>query len=108
MLIVIPIIGVFLLLVAVLNLAGLAFIEASLLISPIAVAVRYSLMAVAGLGFILFRKWGVFVYLSSFAINWINYFTVYDGQVSAGPLWLSFPIPLGVCVVSYLSWDRLK
>lgn len=108
MLIVIRIIGVVLLLLAALNLAGLAFIESSVLISPIAVAARYSLMAIAGLGFIFLQKWGVFVYVCSFAINWINYFTIYDGQGSAGPLWLSLPIPLGIGLASYLSWSRLK
>ena len=52
--------------------------------------------------------WGVFVYLGSLGINWIIYFAVYDGQGSAGPLWLTLPVPLGICILSYFTWSRLK
>ena len=85
MLIAIRIVGIILLLLAVASLASLVFVDIDTLTSPIAVIVRYSLMAIAGIGFILLKKWGVFVYLGSFAINWISYFTVHEGQGSAGP-----------------------
>ena len=101
-------IGVFLVLLALANLVGLVFINMTDLISPMAVLVRYSLMAIAGIGFLLLRKWGVFVYLGSFTINWISFFTVYKGHESAGPLWLSIPIPLAILILSYFSWSRLK
>jgi len=95
-------------LLALANLVSLAFISMSDLISPIAVLARYSLMAIAGVGFLLLRKWGVFVYLGSFTVNWINFFTVYKGHESVGPIWLSIPIPLAILILSYLSWSRLK
>ena len=108
MLIVIRTVGVFLLLLAIVNLAALMFIDMDTLISPTAVIVRYSLMAIAGIGFILIRKWGVFVYLGSLAINWVNYFTVYESQGSASSLWYSIPIPLGISILSYFAWSRLR
>lgn len=101
-------IGVFLAFFGLLNLVGLFFIDMTDLISPVAVLVRYSLMAIAGVGFLLLRKWGVFVYLGSFTVNWINFFTVYESHESVGPLWLSIPIPLAIVIVSYFSWGRLK
>lgn len=106
--IVIRIIGCFLLLLALANLVGLILIDKGTLISPITVIARCSLMAVAGIGFILLRKWGIIIYLVSIAINWGIYFTVYEGQGSAGPLWLSIPIPLVICILSYFAWSKLK
>ena len=101
-------IGVFLAFFAFLNLIGLFFIDMTDLISPVAVLVRYSLMAIAGVGFLLLRKWGVIVYLGSFTVNWITFFTAYESHDSVGPLWLSIPIPLAIIILSYLSWGRLK
>ena len=106
--IIVRLVGLFLLLVAIANLAGLVIIDRDMLISPTAVVVRYTLLAIAGTGFILTRKWGFFVYLGSFALNWMTYFTVYGGQGSVGPLWLSFPIPIAIGVVGCLAWRRLK
>lgn len=108
MLITVRIVGIFLLVVGLINLAAFAVIDTDALISPIAVAVRYSLMVLAGVGFVLIRKWGVVVYLGSLAINWISYFTLYQGQGAAGPLWLSIPIPLAICILSYFVWGRLR
>ena len=101
-------IGIFLVFLALANLVSLVFIDMVDLVNPIAVLVRYSLMAIAGMGFLLLRKWGVYVYLGSFTINWINFLTVYKGHESVGPLWLSIPIPLAILILSYLSWSRLK
>jgi hypothetical protein len=101
-------VGIFLVLLAIANLLGLVFIDIEALISPLAVVARYSFMLIAGIGMALLRKWGVFVYLGSLGINWIIYFAVYDGQGSAGPLWLTLPVPLGICILSYFTWSRLK
>ena len=106
--IVIRIIGCLLLLLALANLVGLILIEKGTLISPITIVARYSLMAVAGIGFIILRKWGIIIYIISVAINWVTYFTVYGGQGSAGSLWLSIPIPLVICILSYCAWSKLK
>lgn len=103
----IRIIGFFLILIGLLNLGGLFLIELSLLTSPAAVLFRYSLMTIAGIGFVLLLRWGVLVYFLSVAINWIAYFSIYGGKGSVGPLWLSIPIPLIIAVISYFAWDRL-
>ena len=50
---------------------------------------------------------GFLVYAGSFAINWIAYFTIYDKQESLGPLWLTIPIPLILCLLTYFAWEKL-
>ena len=107
MLVAIRIVGVALILLGAGNLAALFVIDLATLTSPTAVAVRYSLMIISGLGFCLARRWAIYVYLGSFAINWIAFFIVYDGK-SLGPIWLSFPIPIAICALTYLAWDKLK
>ena len=104
----IRIIGILLILIGLLNLGGLFFIELSSLISPNAVIFRYSLMTIAGIGFVLLLRWGLLVYFLSVAINWVVYFNVYGGKGSAGPLWLSIPIPLIIAVISYFAWKDMK
>jgi len=108
MIILMRVVGVILVLLGMANLAVLVLIDIDDLISPIAVIVRYSLMAIAGVGFILLKKWCIFIYLGSLAINWINYYTVYDVQGSSGPLWLSIPIPVGIVVLSIFAWSSLR
>ncbi|MDH3642104.1 MAG: hypothetical protein OES38_08405 [Gammaproteobacteria bacterium] len=108
MIIALRIVGIFLLILAMFNLVALAFIDTGMLISPVAVTVRYSLMALAGIGFVLIRKWGAIVYLVSLTINWVSYYTLYEGQGSLGPLWLAIPLPLGICILIYFAWGRLR
>jgi hypothetical protein len=107
MIVAIRIVGVLLILLGFINLASLFAIDLSSLQSPIAVAVRYSLMCIAGIGFVLLYKWAFVVYLTSLALNWIAFFTVYDLQ-SVGPLWTTIPIPLVIAVLTYFAWDKLK
>jgi len=107
MLVAIKIVGISLIILGGMNLIGLLFIDLAVLTSPAAVSLRYSLMLIAGLGFLLAYRWAVIVYFGSFAINWVAFFTIYDGQ-SAGPLWLSFPIPMVVAILSYFAWDKMK
>ena len=104
----IRIIGIFLIFIGLLNLGGLFFIDLSSLVSPNAVIFRYSMMTIAGIGFVLLLRWGVLVYFLSVAINWIVYFNVYGGKGSVGPLWLSIPIPLIIAVISYFAWKDMK
>lgn len=98
--------GIFVLLGSI-NLVALWFTDLAYLISPPLVILRYTLMVISGIGFLLLRRWGLFVYATSFAINWIALFAVYEGKAS-GPLWLSLPIPVAVFVLCYFAWDRLK
>ena len=70
------VVGVIHVLLGMANLAALVLIDIDDLISPTAVIVRYSLMAIAGVGFLLLREWGVFIFLGSLVINWVNYYTV--------------------------------
>lgn len=107
MIIAVKTVGLLLILLGAANLVGMFAFDLSMLISPVAVAVRYSLMIVAGVGFFLAYKWAAFVYLGSLAINWFTFFLVYDGQ-SLAPVWLSLPIPIAIIVLVFFAWDRLK
>jgi hypothetical protein len=107
MLIAIRIVGFFLIILGGMNLIGLLFTDLSVLISPATVGLRYSLMLIAGLGFLFAYKWSLIVYFGSLAINWFTLFAIYKGQ-SAGPLWLSLPIPIVVALLSYIAWDEMK
>lgn len=107
MLIAIRIVGVLLIILGGMNLIGLLFMDLSVLISPATVGLRYLLMLIAGLGFLFTYKWSVIVYFGSLAINWFALFAIYNGH-SAGPLWLSLPIPIVVAILSFLAWDKMK
>jgi hypothetical protein len=100
--------GLLLLLYAAINLVGVAFTNMEGLISPAAVVVRYSLLAIAGIGYMQLRKWGPLVYLCSLLMNWASFFALYEGHESLGPLWLAIPVPITVLVLSYMFWGQLK
>ena len=102
MLVAIRFVGVLLIILGGMNLTGLFFMDHSALISPATVSLRYSLMLIAGLGFLFAYKWSVIVYFGSLAINWFALFAIYNGQ-SASPLWLSLPIPIAVAILSFLA-----
>ena len=107
MIICIKTIGLILILLGVANLAGMFAIELSMLTSPVAVVIRYSLMIIAGVGFFLTYKWAIFVYLGSLAVNWGTFFLIYDRQ-SLSPIWLTLPIPIAISVLTYFAWGKLK
>lgn len=91
------------------NLAALLLPEVrEQLASPAAVAVRYALMVVYGLGLALLRKWGVYLWLFAILLNWSVYYAVYDGAGAIVPLWLSMLVPVLVGMVFYTSWGALK
>lgn len=103
----IRVIGIVLVLLGTVNLAGMFILDLSTLTSPLAVAIRYILMIVAGVGFFLTRRWAISVYLVSLVINWVVFFTIYEGQ-SLAPIWLSMPIPIVILGLTYFAWDKLK
>ena len=103
------IVGGFLITLAVLNLASLALPEVrTILISPLTVAVRYLLMLIAGIGFVMLRMWGLYVFLLSVAINWVTFYTIYHGASINYPLWLGFLGPLVICGIFYYSKGVVK
>lgn len=107
MIIAIRLIGGLLLLLGAASLGGMFVVEASDFVSPIAVALRYILMCIAGVGFLFAYKWAITMYATSLAINWVAFFVVYDGQ-SVSPIWATLPIPIVIAVLTYLAWDKLK
>ena len=103
------IIGGLFIIFALLNLTALLLPDARAhLISPSAVLLRYSLMFVAGIGFLMLRRWGLYVFLASVAINWITFYTVYEGASSGHPIWLGLVGPVLICFVFYYSWNATK
>lgn len=103
------IIGGLFILFALLNLTALLLPDArAQLISPPIVLLRYSLMFVAGIGFLMLRRWGLYVFLTSVTINWITFYTVYEGSSRGYPIWLGLAGPVVICIVFYYSWDATK
>ena len=107
MLTAIRIVGGLLVLLGAANLVGLFVIDPAVLKSPAAVFARHLLMIAAGTGFLLARRWAVYVYVASLLINWITFLTVYDAR-SFGPIWLTLPIPAAILILSGLAWGKLK
>jgi hypothetical protein len=107
----IRIVGAFFLLLGVISIVGLAYIGFSMVISPTVVVVRYSLMLVYGVGFLLLRRWAIFVYLGALAFNWIAFFTVYERALPVpfdAPIWVSLLFPIGIVGLTWFAWPKLK
>ena len=103
------IIGGLFIIFALLNLTALLLPDArAQLISPATVLLRYSLMLVTGIGFILLRRWSLYVFLTSVTINWITFYTVYEGASRGYPIWLGLTGPVVICIVFYYSWDAIR
>ena len=105
---VLRLIGILLLLTGAVNLSAIFLVDLESLRSPTMVIVRYTLMLAAGLGFLFLNKWGVVIFFTSFFINWVTYFTVYGGEGSLVPLWLTIPIPMIVALVSISGGPHLS
>ncbi len=108
MVVAIRLVGLLLALLAVANLVALLVIEPGQLVSPVAVAVRYTLLLLAGTGLLLASRWGVVVYLVALAFNWTAFFTVYAGHLPVTPLWQTVPVPAVVLILSALAWRRMS
>ena len=91
-----------------LNLGSLFIVDFELLKSPVSVMIRYTLMVIAGIGFFILRKWGFYVFIFSVSLNFILYFTVYNGEGSWTPLWYSIIPPVLISVLVAYKWRLLK
>lgn len=101
-------VGALFLLVAIINLAGLAMPEVRVQASNLpAVLIRYLFFIVAGLGLILLRKWGVYAVATGVVVNWILFIVVYGGA-SAFPVWISLLGSVLLGALFYYSWAALK
>jgi hypothetical protein len=101
-------VGAIFLLVAIINLVGLALPEVRAhAISLPAVLIRYLFFLAAGLGLILLRKWGVYAVVVGVVVNWILFIVVYGGA-SAFPVWISLLGPLLLGALFYYSWAALR
>ena len=73
-----------------------------------AVVIRYGGLLASGLGLVLLRKWGLLLYLAVTVLQWVLYFTLYNGQGAAGPLWLGLFGPLLLIALAALNWKHLR
>ncbi len=97
-----------LILFAVMNAGALVYLmDSDALRSPLMVGLRAALMGLAGIGFVLLRKWAVLVYFGTVLLNWVAYFVVYGGEGSMVPLWMTVPVPLAIAVLSFMAWEKL-
>jgi hypothetical protein len=95
--------------VGLLNLGALLYLaDSEALRSPVMVGIRHTLMCAAGVGFLMLRKWGAVVFAVSVLINWIAYFTIYDGRGTLESLWLAILLPLTIGLLLYATWNKLK
>lgn len=78
------------------------------MISVPAVFVRYSLMVGYGLGFLLLRKWGVYLAVLAVTTNWVVFYAVYSGASVLSPVWASLLGPLIIGFIVYRSWGALE
>jgi hypothetical protein len=69
---------------------------------------RYLGMLTAGLGFVLLRRWGLYVYIAFAILQWVVFFTVYGGHSAQGPLWLGLVGPMTVVALAALNWKHLR
>lgn len=79
-----------------------------LVVSMPAFVTRYIGMFLAGLGFLLLRKWALYFYLVFIAIQWILYYTVYNAQGAQSSLWLGLLGPTIVATVAGVNWKHLR
>ncbi|OYY94398.1 MAG: hypothetical protein B7Y41_06025 [Hydrogenophilales bacterium 28-61-23] len=102
-------VGAIFLLVAIINLAGLAMPELRAhVISLPAISIRYLFFLAAGLGLILLRKWGVYAVVAGVVVNWILFIVVYGARSSAFPIWISLLGPLLLGALFFYSWAALR
>ncbi len=107
--ILVRILGGLLIVIAFFNLAATLMPEVSeQIISLPAILVRYLLMLIAGAGLVLLRKWGLYVFITLVAINWVVFYTVYEGVSKSYPLAWSFIGPIVLCALYYFSRRAFK
>ena len=94
---------------SVVNLATLAIFPGvrETLISVPSVITRFSFALVAGLGFVLLRKWGLVVYGVGALIKLYQIFSIYGGLRTI-PVWVSVVVSALVIAVAVLNWRQLR
>jgi hypothetical protein len=73
-----------------------------------AVVFRYSGYILVGIGMVLLRKWSAYVWCASLVVNWVISLTVYSGQSSAYPWYLSLVGPVLLVALYYYAWPALR
>lgn len=103
------VVGCFYLFAGTLNLLSLVLVEEVRLqaISLSAMTFRYVAYLVIGVGMLLLRKWSAYVLGVSIAMNWLAFFTVYEGQSFLVPWQYSLIGPVLFAMLYYFTWPVL-
>jgi hypothetical protein len=75
---------------------------------PYVMVLRYVGMLSAGIGLWLMFKWGLYVYLGSWALQVLLFFLVYGGVSQMGSPLIAVFGPIIVCVSVLPYWMHLK
>jgi hypothetical protein len=99
-------------LLVVLSLAGAATLALpevrAEMVSPLAVAVRYLGMLVAGVGLWLTFKWGFYAYIGFWVFQLVLFVSLYGGVPKVGIPWLAIAGPIIVSAAVLPYWRQLR
>lgn len=91
------------------NLFGIVFMPEvqEQAISLESMVVRYSFYIVIGIGMVMLKKWSAFVLAVSVLVNWVIFFTVYEGKSGIAPWQYSLIGPVLLAALYYYTWPVL-
>jgi hypothetical protein len=105
----VAIVAVLLVLLSLVGAASFALPEVRTeMMSPVAVALRYVGMLIAGVGLWLMFKWGYYAYMGFWALQVILFITVYGGVSKLGSPWLAVVGPIIVSAAVLPYWKQLR
>lgn len=68
----------------------------------------YLLLAIAGVGFLMARKWALLFYSAGFITNWFTFFIISQEQNNIVSFWLNTPLPAITFALIAFNWQKFK
>ncbi len=66
------------------------------------------LLAIAGVGFLMARKWSLLLYIAGFITNWFTFFIISQEQNHVVSFWLNTPLPAITFALIVFNWQKFK